>query len=114
MILEEGLPDGVFLNVNVPAVPWEQIRGVRVVRQALSRFVENYHRRQDPRGREYYWLDGYLESLDPAEDTDVAALRDGYVSITPLRADLTHPELARELAKRDLANLLRRGGEPVP
>ena len=112
MILSEGLPDGVFLNVNVPSLPWADLRGVRVVRQALSRFVESYHRRQDPRGREYFWLDGYLEPLEPADDTDVVALEQGYVSITPLRADLTHPELARELAERDLAQLL--GGDADP
>lgn len=112
MILAEGLPDGVFLNVNVPALPAEELRGIRVVRQALSRFIENYHRRHDPRGREYYWLDGYLEPIDPADDTDIAAVRDGYVGITPLRADLTHPELARELAGRDLTPLLRPDARP--
>ncbi len=89
MVLRNGLPPGVFLNVNVPPLPPERLRGIRVVPQARSRFVETYHRRTDPRGREYFWLDGYLEHLDEIPDTDVTSLQEGFVTVTPLRADLT-------------------------
>jgi 5'-nucleotidase len=91
LVLEKGLPPETLLNVNVPNLPLDQIKGVRLTRMGRSRFVEEFDRRTDPRGNVYYWMDGKMELIDlGAKDTDVQALEDGYVSITPIWFDLTH------------------------
>ena len=96
-VVERGLPEGVLLNVNVPALPRERIRGMRVTEQGKGRFVEFFDERVDPRGRAYYWQTG--ETLIPESGTDVddAALADGCVSITPIHYDLTARHFLREL-----------------
>jgi len=98
VVLKDGLPPGVALSVNIPAVPAEAIRGFKLTRQGLNKFRERYERREDPRGNVYYWLSG--EVVPDAEDdaTDLAALLDGYVSVTPLFYDLTAHNHAEELA----------------
>lgn len=88
-VLSEGLPAGVMLNVNVPDGPPEAIAGDRTTRQARARWIEEFEERTDPTGRPYYWLGGRFESLDTGTDTDLTALADGYVSVTPLHYDLT-------------------------
>lgn len=90
MIMSDGLPKGTLLNVNVPNLPPEAILGYRFTCMGRSQFKEVFHRRTDPRGNVYYWMDGDME-LEPGQtNTDVQALKDGYVSITPLHFDLTH------------------------
>ncbi len=90
-LLEKGLPPDTLMNVNVPNLPLDQIRGYRVTRMGRSRFVEIFHRRTDPRGNEYYWMDGEMQMLDDmAHNTDLRALEEGYVSLTPIWFDLTH------------------------
>jgi 5'-nucleotidase len=69
-----GLPPGVLLNVNVPNIPAEQIRGVRVTRQGEAKFLDHYDRRVDPRNHVYYWLCGSIQSPDPDTDTDAFAI----------------------------------------
>ncbi|MCX5862483.1 MAG: 5'/3'-nucleotidase SurE [Desulfomonile sp.] len=87
-ILDQGLPKGVALNINIPALPPEKIRGFKLTRQALAKFQESVEKREDPRGNVYYWLSGQgVENA--ASDEDVTALAEGYVSITPLFYDLT-------------------------
>lgn len=88
-VAQHGLPAGTLLNVNVPAVPEAEIRGVRVTRQGLARYVEEFHKRLDPKNREYWWLGGQLMELDEEEETDSAALHRNEVSITPLHYDMT-------------------------
>jgi 5'-nucleotidase len=88
-IIENPLPPGVLLNVNIPNLPYEQLKGIKVTRMGRSRFIEKFHKRLDPRGRTYYWLDGELEVQDDGDDIDIHAVRDGYVSITPIHLDLT-------------------------
>jgi 5'-nucleotidase len=85
-----GWTNGVILNVNLPALPREQIRGVKVTRQDTGRMVEHFQRRVDPRERVYYWLAEINERRCPAEETDYCALNEGYISITPIHFDLTH------------------------
>ncbi len=85
-----GWTNGVILNVNLPALPREQVRGVRVTRQDTGKLVERFQRRVDPRERVYYWLAEINEYRCVDTDTDYAALRDGYISITPIHFDLTH------------------------
>ena len=88
-VIDHGLPKGVLLNVNVPFLPDEQIRGLRVTRQGLRVYHDSLDARKDPRGRPYYWIGGEAPGGVPDEGTDFGALADGYVSITPLHLDLT-------------------------
>jgi 5'-nucleotidase len=90
LILQRGLPAGVMLNINVPALPAAQIKGVRITRMARYRYHDRYDVRQDPRGRTYYWLTGEdAEVLNPGPDVDACAVEEGFVSVTPLHYDLT-------------------------
>ncbi len=89
MVLERGLPEGTLLNVNVPNIPREEIRGVEVARQGKQVYEEAVVEKQDPRGRTYYWIGGQLTSWEPEPDTDYAAVSQGLVSITPIHLDLT-------------------------
>jgi 5'-nucleotidase len=88
-VMEEGLPRGLVLNVNVPYGPRQGMRGVAVTRQGLRVYRDELVRRQDPRGRPYYWIGGESPSGLSEPDTDFWALRENYVSITPLQLDLT-------------------------
>lgn len=88
-VLAEGLPPGLVLNVNVPDLPSGDIQGVRITRQARARWEEEFEERRDPMDRPYYWLGGRFVDLDDGTDTDLSALRDGFVSVTPLHFDLT-------------------------
>lgn len=89
VVAERGLPEGTLLNVNVPAIPRERIKGVRVTRQGTARFSEEFFERVDPRNRAYWWLGGELLETREKEGTDSAALANGEVSITPIQYDLT-------------------------
>ncbi|MEM0961742.1 MAG: 5'/3'-nucleotidase SurE [Bacteroidota bacterium] len=88
-VLEEGLPPHVLLNVNVPNVSQSDLKGIRTTRQAHARWEEEFEERRDPMNRPYYWLGGKFVELDDGDDTDLAALRDGFASVTPLHLDLT-------------------------
>ena len=88
-ILEHGLQAGVLLNVNVPDLPMEHIRGVRVTRLARARWEEEFEERRDPFDKPYYWMGGKFINLDDGRDTDLHAIDQGYVSITPIHYDLT-------------------------
>ena len=93
---KEGLPPGVCLNVNVPNLPAEKIRGVRITRQGTQRYVEKYDRRIDPRNHVYYWLTNESVLLDDDPESDSCALATGYISVTPIHHDLTsYPALER-------------------
>jgi 5'-nucleotidase len=90
------LPDGVLLNVNIPNLPYDRIRGYASTRMAGSRFMETFHKRADPRGNIYYWMDGVLDPEGDPEGTDLKAVAEGWVSLTPVHFDLTHrPSLAQ-------------------
>ncbi len=84
-----GLPEGVLLNVNIPNLAPEKIRGFSVTTTALSRFIEIFHKRKRPRGGSYYWLDGELQITGKEQGTDVEALAQGYISLAPLHFDIT-------------------------
>ena len=89
-VLHGGLPPDTLLNVNVPNLPAKNIRGYRVTQMGRSRFVEKFDRRTDPQGNVYYWMDGDLELLGDEGETDIIAVREGYISLTPIWFDLTH------------------------
>jgi 5'-nucleotidase len=89
-ILERGLSGGEVVSVNVPALlPNQAAAGVKVVRQCTRPWVDTYERRTDPYGRVYFWNNSVFGLGETEADTDVAALRDGFVTITPLQFDLT-------------------------
>jgi 5'-nucleotidase len=107
-VVEEFLPfvegSPLCLNVNIPNLPERRLKGVRFTHQARSPYQDSFHRRRDPRGRTYYWMDGdrVLARRNghppPAEMTDVEAVRRGFVSITPLRLSLTCESTFHRLA----------------
>lgn len=88
--LEKPFPHGNLLNVNIPKLPFNEIKGVRVCRQAEARWVEEFVEGRDPSGHPYYWLTGKFENQDHGDDTDVWALDNGYVSVVPSMHDLTN------------------------
>ncbi len=88
-VLENGLPEGVILNVNFPKLKEKDIKGIKVCRQAKAMWVESFDKRTNPMGREYYWLGGKFVNLDNGEDTDEWALENGYISMVPVQFDLT-------------------------
>ena len=89
-VLKNGLPLGVCLNVNIPKLDYDLIKGIKVCRQAKANWVEEFDERKDPGGNTYYWLTGRFDNYDAGnEDTDVWALDNGYVSVVPTQFDLT-------------------------
>lgn len=96
-VLKNPLPKGVCLNVNFPNVPKEELKGMRVCRQAKAYWDEKFDERKDPFGNKYYWLTGEFVNMDQGEDTDVWALANNYVSIVPVQSDLTDYKVVEEL-----------------
>ena len=89
-IIEKGLPEGVCLNVNIPSVSHQEIKGIKICRQTKGMWKEEFVRRIDPHNGEYFWLTGtYFNQEENSEDTDEYVLRQGYVSVVPIRVDLT-------------------------
>jgi 5'-nucleotidase len=88
-VIANGLPAETLLNVNVPFMKVEDIRGFRITRQGLRVYHSRLDERTDPRGRPYYWIGGDAPTGVSESGTDVGALADGYVSVTPLQLDLT-------------------------
>lgn len=89
-VLERNDNNALCLNVNVPALPLDEIKGIRVCRQTKGYWMEEFVRKTDPRGRDYYWLTGKFVNLEPDEpDSDEWALANGYVSVVPVTVDLT-------------------------
>ncbi len=87
--LREGLPAGIILNVNVPDLPSERLRGLRVTRQGKRNYGGIIVQKVDPRGRKYYWIGGDESGFEDIAESDCNAVREGFVSITPLRVNLT-------------------------
>lgn len=86
-ILEKGMPKDICLNVNIPVT--ENIKGIKVCRQAKASWKEGFDSRVDPRGGTYHWLTGYFQVDDLGEDTDLKAVADGYIAVVPIQIDLT-------------------------
>jgi 5'-nucleotidase len=100
-ILKAGLAPGHVVNVNLPALKaGESPAGTRVVRQCTRPWVDKYERRQDPRGRDYFWNTSVFTLGSEDDDTDVAALRQRYITVTPLQFDLTDYALLKQSAAR--------------
>ncbi len=88
--LDHPFESGNLLNVNIPKLPADQLRGLRICRQADGRWVEKFVEGRDPSGQAYYWLSGVFVNTDKSEDTDILALQNGFISIVPSMHDLTN------------------------
>lgn len=88
-LLEHGLPDGVFLNVNVPPLAAGEVRGVVAAPLGQRAYSEDLVERVDPRGKPYYWIAGTKVVDEPVDGTDCIAVADGYATVTPLQVDWT-------------------------
>jgi 5'-nucleotidase len=87
------------LNVNFPAVTVEQLKGLKICRQAYAKYEEDFAERTDPTGKKYYWLTGEFVNFDKGRDTDVWALNHNYASVVPVQFDLTNYKLKEKLEK---------------
>lgn len=96
-VLENPLPKGVVLNVNIPKLNKEEIKGIKVCKQADAKWEENFDERINPHGKKYYWLTGYFNNMDNSEDADETALSEGYISVVPVKFDLTAYEYMQDL-----------------
>ncbi len=96
------LPKGVFLNINVPAIAGDKIKGVKITRQGMANYEEQYHVREDPYHRKYYWLTGQKVNVESDINIDDGAINAGYISITPIHYNLTFDPLLQELHNLDL------------
>jgi 5'-nucleotidase len=101
-VLKHGLPDGVVLNVNFPKLLKNDFKGIKICRQARANWVEEFDKRTNPQGKEYYWLTGKFVNLDTGEDTDVWALKNKYISVVPTHFDLTAHNFIKKLSSWDL------------
>lgn len=99
LVLENGLPKGVVLNVNIPKLAENEIKGIKICRQADATWVEKFDKRKTPFGKEYFWLAGEFVNRDLGEDTDEWALANGYVSVVPVQFDLTAHAAIEHLQK---------------
>jgi len=88
-VLENGLPEGVILNVNIPKLKEKEIKGIKICRQAKAIWMEKFDKRKTPQGKDYYWLTGEFVNQDKGEDTDEFALEHGFISVVPVQFDLT-------------------------
>jgi 5'-nucleotidase len=88
-VLAKKLPEGTVLNVNFPKLSAEELKGIKICRQAKAIWMEKFDKRQTPYGKDYYWLTGEFVNQDKGEDTDEWALSNGYISIVPVQFDLT-------------------------
>jgi 5'-nucleotidase len=106
-IFENGIPSGTLLNVNVPAVPENQIKGVLITRQGKAFWDDWFDLRKDPNGREYYWLTGKFVNYEEDINSDHTAVQNKYISITPIHFDLTDYEAIDKLKKSGLEEIFK-------
>ncbi len=96
-LLARGLPRRHLLNVNIPGRPWSEIRGVRVTRLGTRVYHDTLVKKVDPRGRDYYWIGGEEPKWEAIAGTDFQAVHEGWISVTPMRLDLTADQVLAEL-----------------
>ena len=98
-LLQTKIDKHLCLNVNIPPVEKEKLKGLKVCRQAYAKYEERFDERDDPAGRKYYWLTGEFQNFDKGKDTDVWALENNYISVVPVQFDLTNYEIKSKLQK---------------
>lgn len=105
LVARKGLPEGILLNVNVPAVPEDQIKGVLITRQGKAVWNDEFDARRDPANKEYYWLTGALVEAEKELLFDQPAVRSRYVSVTPIQYDLTDYKMLEAMEGWGIARL---------
>ncbi|MBE0604427.1 MAG: 5'/3'-nucleotidase SurE [Deltaproteobacteria bacterium] len=98
-VMDQGLPDDTLLNVNVPNVAKDKISGVRMTRMGKRVYGDVIVEKRDPRGRKYYWIGGDYLTSEEVPGSDLEAIEDNYISITPIHLDLTNYAALRALRK---------------
>jgi 5'-nucleotidase len=101
-VTQRGLPADMFLNVNFPGVPWEEVKGVIITRLGRRVYRDELVHRTDPRGRSYYWIGGRPPGGVLDRGTDIWAIANGYVSITPVYLDMTAYHFREDLRRWDI------------
>lgn len=104
-MLDKPMPEHTLLNVNVPKVAATDFKGMKICRQAHAKWTEDFDKRVDPRGKDYYWMVGKFVNMDKDPGTDEEALKDGYASIVPIKIDFTDYKMKQWLSEQwgDLA-----------
>ncbi len=99
-VLKTSLPENTLLNVNIPNLPLEKVKGIRITRQGKRVYEAPVVEKTDPRGKKYYWIGGdEIESVK-IENSDIVSVLEGYVSITPIKLDMTNYEYIEELREK--------------
>jgi 5'-nucleotidase len=98
-MLKTKLDKHTVLNINIPAVPVELIKGIKICKQAYAKYEEDFVERNDPNGKKYFWLTGEFVNFDKGKDADVWALEHNFVSVVPVQFDLTNYALKAKLEK---------------
>lgn len=99
IVLKKGLPSGTLLNVNVPPIPEKEIKGIKITRQSSAKWHDWFESRRDPNNKEYFWLTGRLVDKEKQSDTDLYAVENKYVSVTPIHYDLTDYKMLDQMRK---------------
>jgi len=94
---DSGIPPGTLLNVNVPTVPCDQIQGIKICRNGVSKFKEVFEKRVDPRQNDYYWQGGQMEISGEDDGADIYWLQKNWVTVSPIRFDLTDHGFLQEM-----------------
>ena len=105
LVAHKGLPSGTLLNVNIPPLKERGIRGVLVTRQGKDVWDDRFDARRDPANKEYYWLTGALEEVETDSDVDQRAVRNRYISVTPIQYDLTDYTMVEVMKRWELEKL---------
>jgi 5'-nucleotidase len=100
---QDAYPSHTLLNVNLPALPPSKARGIKVTSLGRRRYADSITKSLDPKGREYFWIGGDISTWAGAGDADYRAVKEGYISVTPLHLDLTNYKLLEEIRQWDLA-----------
>ena len=96
-VMKNGMPEDVLLNLNVPYLPLEKMKGFAITRQGLRLYHDELVRRKDPRGKPYYWIGGDAPTGVLEKDTDYGAMKEGYASVTPLKLNMTADQAIRKI-----------------
>jgi 5'-nucleotidase len=99
LIQKQGLPKGVLLNINAPPLPAEKIKGAKITYQSHLTFREKFEKRVDPKKRTYYWMAGVVKPPKESSDADYQAVKEGFISITPVQYDMTAYEAIEPLKR---------------
>lgn len=101
-LYKNKIKNGLVMNINLPYIPVEKIKGIKITRLGVRKYRNCFIERKDPRGRSYFWLAGELDNTDNDFDTDVNSISNNYISITPITIDLTSHESINKMKKWNL------------